>query len=74
MITDELIDLMKKFSFPTLSKQVIKSKLLTVIAAYNKNRKKKTDCFEKEKECLFDICEVANKINSSKRKKFLSPF
>jgi len=58
MITDELIDLWKKFSFPTLSKQVIKSKLLTVIAAYNKNRKKKTDCFEKEKECLFDITKT----------------
>ena len=53
MIINEFIELWEKFSFLKLSKQVIMSKLRTLIAGYEKNRKKKKESFTNEIESYF---------------------
>ena len=55
MITDELIVLWEKFSFPILSKQTILYKVGKLIEVNDKNRKKKKDSFQVELENISQL-------------------
>ena len=55
MITDELIVLWEKFSFPTLSKQTIIYKIYKLIKVNDKDRKKKKDSFQVEHKLLYNL-------------------
>ena len=57
MVTDELICLWEKFSFPNLSKQAIMSKLQKLIASYEKNQRLPKDIFNIEIQNVFDISQ-----------------
>ena len=57
-MTDELIVLWGKFSFPILAKQTIMSKVVKLIEENDKNRKRKKDSFQVEIENVFDITKT----------------
>ena len=54
-ICEELMELWSRFSFPTITKQVIIAKIRTLLTQYDYNMRKKVERFQKDLITIFDI-------------------